>query len=417
MKYFLALLALTLLASATLAKEIAGQDPDVYRNFQEIVAANNYPLLEYTVETSDGYLLKVFRIPGTKGLTSSDALAQGNPAVYFQHGLLASSDCWILNDAAHAPPFMLADKGYDVWISNSRGNKYSRSNTHINPDTQKKEFFDYSFEEMGQHDVPAIIEFIRSSTGQEKIAYIGHSQGTSQMFSALTENIEWFRARINIFLAWAPVARLDHCKSGLFNLLSKDDEPIILMQDLGMDELFPANQKSYNTYSTLCYVWTEFCDFTTSLTLDEDPYVENQERLPVARSHEPSGTSLKTLLHFSQIIKNHRYAKYDYGHAQNMKIYGTSQPPEYNLSNIKNFPIALMVGTADELATVEDVKWLLGQLAGNPLSYNVYEKYGHASFIMHTTMPHMQDTYKVLAKYSPTTLNQPATLTEQPFLL
>ena len=50
---------------------------------------------------------------------------------------------------------MLASAGFDVWLGNNRGTRYSRKNTRLNPDTDASEFFKYSFFELGQYDAPA----------------------------------------------------------------------------------------------------------------------------------------------------------------------------------------------------------------------------------------------------------------------
>lgn len=54
-----------------------------------------------------------------------------------QHGLIDSSDGWIINDETKAPAFMLANKGFDIWLGNSRGNKHSRKHLKYNPDKDK----------------------------------------------------------------------------------------------------------------------------------------------------------------------------------------------------------------------------------------------------------------------------------------
>jgi hypothetical protein len=45
----------------------------------------------------------------------------------------------------------LADKGYDVWMNNSRGNRYSKNHVSLEANDDK-EFWDYSFEEMAKYD-------------------------------------------------------------------------------------------------------------------------------------------------------------------------------------------------------------------------------------------------------------------------
>lgn len=62
-----------------------------------------------------------------------------------------------MNSPSQSPCFKLADLGYDVWLGNTRGNKYSRDHMSLDPDAPKDEdaFWNISFEEMGYYDIPA----------------------------------------------------------------------------------------------------------------------------------------------------------------------------------------------------------------------------------------------------------------------
>lgn len=53
-----------------------------------------------------------------------------------------------------------------------------------------------------------MVDYIRNHTGFEKISYIGHSVGSSQMFYALSYNCANIQNKINVFVALAPVAKV-----------------------------------------------------------------------------------------------------------------------------------------------------------------------------------------------------------------
>jgi len=48
-----------------------------------------------------------------------------------------------MNKPEIAPAFVVARAGYDVWLGNSRGNRYSRG--HIKYTTNDAEFWDFDF--------------------------------------------------------------------------------------------------------------------------------------------------------------------------------------------------------------------------------------------------------------------------------
>ena len=181
--------------------------------------------------TQDGYNLTLFRI-------NSPTTRAGAPVVFFQHGLTSSADTWIMSKEL-SPAFRAAQAGYDVWLGNNRGNKYSRKHVAFKPvDDFEEEFFDYSFYELGQFDATASIDYVLNHTGKAKLSWIGHSQGTSQMFSALSEGHGNLQNKINLFVAISPITNLNLAKAPF----GTTDETVIdvlsgLANVLGVNEL------------------------------------------------------------------------------------------------------------------------------------------------------------------------------------
>ena len=77
------------------------------------------------------------------------------PVVFLQHGLMSLSDTWLMNTQEDNVVSQFLNAGYDVWLGNNRGNKYSSQHVSLNPDTDASEFFNYSFQELGEYDLKA----------------------------------------------------------------------------------------------------------------------------------------------------------------------------------------------------------------------------------------------------------------------
>src|SRR5699024_8214219 len=56
-----------------------------------------------------------------------------------------------------------------------RGNRYSQK--HVSMNTSSPGYWHFSFDQMTQYDLPAVIDLVRNKTGHKSIGYIGHSQG------------------------------------------------------------------------------------------------------------------------------------------------------------------------------------------------------------------------------------------------
>lgn len=80
-----------------------------------------------------------------------------------------------------APAFKMVRAGFDVWLGNQRGNKYSLiqgGHTKLKP-MSDPQFWEFSWNDFGYYDAPAFVDYVRHITNQTKVTWIGHSQGTS----------------------------------------------------------------------------------------------------------------------------------------------------------------------------------------------------------------------------------------------
>lgn len=172
-------------------------------DFEALCRIFGYQFEEHVVMTKDGYLLGLHRLPARKGeQRQGTGASTGKPVVYLHHGLLMNSEVWIcLTDPVRSVAFTLVELGFDVWLGNNRGNKYSKKNIDRNPNGTR--FWDYSIDDFAWHDIPNSIEYILGVTGEPSLSYVGFSQGTAQAFAALSIHPQ-LNSRVNVFIALAP---------------------------------------------------------------------------------------------------------------------------------------------------------------------------------------------------------------------
>lgn len=60
----------------------------------------------------------------------------------------------------------------------------------------------------------------------------------------------------------------------------------------------------------------------------------------------PRGVSYKTLIHLSQLSHSGKLSHFDYGPKTNIGVYGSREPPEFNLTLV-TVPVALLFSDGD----------------------------------------------------------------------
>ena len=172
-----------------------------------MIAEKGYPVEVINTTTADCYILELHRIPHGRFPT-----LEQKPPVLLLHGILGSSADWVMGSPEQSLGFILADKGYDVWLGNIRGNTYSRNHCSLDPD--ETAFWEFSFDEVGSYDIPAMIDMIKLKTEAKKIFYVGFSMGTTSFF-AMANDKEKYLEDLALVSLMAPVAYVDHMISPL----------------------------------------------------------------------------------------------------------------------------------------------------------------------------------------------------------
>ncbi|XP_067129270.1 uncharacterized protein [Centruroides vittatus] len=358
-------------------------DPDFYRNVSQLITSKGYPVEEYWVQTEDGYILGVQRIP--QGRADPEPSSKTRPVVFLQQGLLSSSADWVMNFPNESLGFILADAGYDVWLGNQRGNTYSRKHVKYSP--RDKEFWQFSFDEFAKYDLPAMIDFALNVTNQSQLYYVGHSEGTTVAFALLSERPEY--DKIKVVVALGPVATVGYITSPIRYLAPF--APILdpLFRLFGFYEFLPNDLIMKLLARFVCgnRELQFLCENVAFLISGFDPSELNKTRLEVYTAHFPAGTSTQNVIHYAQMVNSRNFQKYDYGKTKNMKKYNRTTPPEYNVENIRT-PVALFYALNDCLADPVDVSLLRLKLKNLVECYRVsLPTWAHIDFVIGVDAP------------------------------
>ena len=115
----------------------------------------------HTVSTKDGWKIKLFRYRQREG--------EGGEPVFICHGFAANHWNFAL-PACDGLVDTLAERGYDCWVVDLRGNR-----TSVPPAGVSRH--DATFDDYVLSDIPAALAFIREKTHCDKVHWVGHSMG------------------------------------------------------------------------------------------------------------------------------------------------------------------------------------------------------------------------------------------------
>ncbi|KAL2342505.1 hypothetical protein Fmac_003790 [Flemingia macrophylla] len=365
------------------------------RTCQDVITELGYPFEAIHVITKDGYVLLLERIP------RRDA----RKAVFLQHGVFDSSMGWISNGVVGSPAFAAYDQGYDVFLGNLRG---LVSRGHVNKNISSREYWQYSINEHGTEDIPALVEKIHqvktaelklSKPGIEeesnrdqlyKLCAISHSLGGASMIMyVVTRRIEAKPHRLSRLVLLSP-AGFHHDSNLVFSVV----EHVLFLLAPVLSRIFPAFYIPTRFFRMLVNKLArdlQNLPAVGGLVQTLVGYVVGGDSsnwvgvlgLPHYNMNDMPGVSFGVALHLAQIKRTRRYRMFDYGSAYaNIRVYGSPEPLDlgehYGLIDI---PVDLVAGQKDTVIRPSMVKrhYKLMKDAGVDVSYNEFE-YAHLDF-------------------------------------
>ncbi|EFA01688.2 Lipase 3-like Protein [Tribolium castaneum] len=336
----------------------------------EIIRRSGYPFIEYKVQTKDGYILSVFRIPSV----------QQKAPVFMLHGIQSTSGIFV-GMGKHSLAFLLADAGYDVWLGNYRGTEYSEGHTHLN--ITQRDYWNYGVDEIALIDVPTMLNLVRYYTWKRgKIIYIGHSLGTSAAMMYACEYQEHAKETVKLFIFMAPAYKLNNMRSPYRVFFPLMRTALSLSNNLNIVQVFSRGYARRLTRPTCLAAPSLMLLCLSLVNLFLGPFTQiSPETVPVLFNQLPGGTSLKTLTYLSEAVRG-QFRKFDYG-GRNLFMYGNSTPPSYNISRVE-VPVFIFYASHDWATSKPDAINLYRSLP--PASrFGIYEisnlRFNHFDFL------------------------------------
>nr|ACU24300.1 unknown [Glycine max] len=269
-------------------------NPSVYGICASSVIVHGYKCQEHEVTTDDGYILSLQRIPEGRGKSSGSGTRK--QPVVIQHGVLVDGMTWLLNPPEQDLPLILADNGFDVWIANTRGARYSRR--HISLDPSSQAYWNWSWDELVSYDFPAVFNYVFSQTGQ-KINYVGHSLGTLVALASFSEGKLVNQLKSAALLS--PIAYLSHMNTALGVVAAKSFVGEITTL-FGLAEFNPKGLAVDAFLKSLCaHPGIDCYDLLTALTGKN--CCLNSSTVDLFLMNEPQSTSTKNMVHLAQTVR------------------------------------------------------------------------------------------------------------------
>lgn len=338
------------------------------KDINEIVANYGYIIREHVVTTRDNYVLILHKLERP----SSKYLENGKIA-YFHHGLCTNSELFVLGSEYRKNlPYLLVELGWEVWLGNNRGNKYSRK--HMKMPVSDARFWDFLLDEFAYYDIPDSLNYIHLLyRPSDKITFVGFLQGCAQLFASLSLHPQ-LHDHLNLFVGLSPpiIPSKYTLQDGASTILKKIVEfsardNLFLYSLFGRRAILPSVTFWINVLPY--WFFERVVDYSLVGLFNWDTANISPEQKRVGYRHMFLCTSVKTVMHWFQIIYHNRFQMFDETCKVGLSSLSTwfaagsnfpsHKPPPFPIAHHLDLKMLLVYGGRDNLIDIEQTQDLI----------------------------------------------------------
>lgn len=170
-----------------------------------------HKLEENEVTTEDGYILNLWHLVPNFDVSP-------DKVIFFQNGFAATGRGYFMLEE-QSLPYLLYEKGYDIWIGNNRGTKVSQNHVSKNSKKVNSDYWDFSMDDFVKYDIQSQINYIKKRTNAKKVDFVGYSEGTTLFLMLYMDYPEFVESSINRFISFGLIQSLPSVSPIIDNLI------------------------------------------------------------------------------------------------------------------------------------------------------------------------------------------------------
>lgn len=392
------------------------------------------------VTADDGFITQIIRIINPL----VDRANLRKPPVLLHHGASLDVTCYLIASSKQHHPekyprtaadgpitssnrslgFVLANNGYDVFLISTRlSNQFNMGHTKdaagvnnipngnntgknmtagetANEYERSPFLYQTGQDDVVSHELGPQITLVLNVTGSQEFSMLSYSLSTTTTIAFLALHPDYAK-RARVYMQMAPPIAATHF-TAFDKLYFEDICPLLPTRGVGFTPTYietpVVRQFIIESSANTAFKYSVIYEILVQLFGPSPLFNTNLERNSLAHIFMP--VSFKTIQQYCQNSVARAFRKFDYGPVANLQIYGTPEPPTYNISRIEVQNYVIISGSTDGLADPATVNRVAATVSSpTPVRRIIGDMYNHYDLIAGTKVDE-QIVLPILAEFN-----------------